>query len=70
MTTKIGQGSERKRRVTFMLDEGHIAELEAIAQGHRVSLAWVIRDAVKMYLSDRAPLVRPAASRQLDRRGM
>lgn len=70
MSVKIGQGSERRRRITFLLDEGDIAELEAIAQDHRVSLAWVIRDAVKMYLSDRAPSVSPAAPSQLDQRGM
>lgn len=69
MTIKIGQGSERKRRITFMLDESDIAELEVIAQDHRVSLAWVIRDAVDLYLSDRAPPTRSAASPQLDRRG-
>lgn len=70
MVAKIDQGSERKRRITCMLDEGDIAELEAIAQDHRVSLAWVIRDAVKLYLSDRAPPARSAAPSQLDRRGM
>ena len=70
MVAKIGQGLERKRRITFMLDEVDIAELEVIALDHRVSLAWVIRDAVKLYLSDRAPPERSAAPSQLDRRGM
>ena len=39
-----------KRRVTSMLDKSDIAALEAIAQDRRVSLAWVIRDAIRAYL--------------------
>jgi len=40
-----------KRRVTSMLDEEDICALTAIAQKQRVSLAWVIRDAVRSYLT-------------------
>lgn len=50
----------RKRRTTFMIDEPDMLELEAIASSQRVSLAWVIRDAVKSYLTERAPLFRPS----------
>ncbi|WP_109313703.1 ribbon-helix-helix domain-containing protein [Ruegeria sp. AU67] len=39
-----------KRRVTAMLDESDITELEAIAEQNRVSLAWVIRAAISNYL--------------------
>jgi len=42
-----------KRRVTAMLDEQDISDLEAIAKSHRVSLAWVIRDAVSLYLLEK-----------------
>lgn len=42
-----------KRRVTAMLDEQDISDLEAIAKSHRVSLAWVIRDAVSAYLIEK-----------------
>jgi hypothetical protein len=56
-----------KRRTTFMIDEADMAELEMIAQAQRVSLAWVIRDAIKRYLGDRAPLLRPPSSSQTNR---
>lgn len=39
-----------KRRITAMLDESDIAELEIIAEQNRVSLAWVIRAAISNYL--------------------
>ena len=39
-----------KRRVTAMLDESDITELEVIAEQNRVSLAWVIRAAISNYL--------------------
>lgn len=39
-----------KRRITAMLDERDIAELEGIAEQNRVSLAWVIRAAISNYL--------------------
>lgn len=41
-----------KRRVTAMIDEADISQLEEIAQRQRVSLAWVIRDAVAGYLAE------------------
>jgi Ribbon-helix-helix protein, copG family len=50
----IESQASAKRRTTFMIDASDVAELEAIADIQRVSLAWVIRDAVKRYLSDRA----------------
>lgn len=36
-----------------MLEERDISELETIAENQRVSLAWVIRDAVSVYLSEK-----------------
>ncbi|GGA29027.1 hypothetical protein GCM10011326_46270 [Salipiger profundus] len=43
-----------KRRVTAMIDEADISQLEEIAQRQRVSLAWVIRDAVAGYLAEKS----------------
>lgn len=43
-----------KRRVTAMIDEADISRLEEIAQRQRVSLAWVIRDAVAGYLAEKS----------------
>lgn len=43
-----------KRRITAMIDEADISRLEEIAQRQRVSLAWVIRDAVTEYLAEGA----------------
>lgn len=57
-----------KHRTTFMIDKADVAELEAIAQEQRVSLAWVIRDAVKQYLSDRSLLVNVSSSPEVGRR--
>lgn len=53
MDLKSGNESMSKRRVTAMIDEADISRLEQIAQQQRVSLAWVIRDAVADYLADK-----------------
>jgi hypothetical protein len=63
MVEQSFDGSKGKRRVTSMLERSDIAELESIARQRRVSLAWVIRDAVRAYLgSDHlsAQTIRPA----------
>jgi metal-responsive CopG/Arc/MetJ family transcriptional regulator len=44
-------------RVSVSLPANQCNELEQIAQRQRVSLAWVIRDAVQAYLVDRWPLL-------------
>jgi hypothetical protein len=51
MGAQILSATKGKRRVTSMLDKSDIAALEAIAQDRHVSLAWVIRDAVREYLA-------------------
>ena len=43
-------------RVSVSLDAGDYADLKVIAKDKRVSLAWVVRDAVADYLDARAPL--------------
>ncbi len=55
--TREGRGSHTQRvSVTFPAD--HYAELQRIAQRKRVSVAWVVRDAVEKYLAAEAPLFR------------
>ena len=43
-------------RVSVSLDAGDYADLKVIAKDKRVSLAWVVRDAVADYLDTRTPL--------------
>ena len=43
-------------RVSVSLDAGDYANLKVIAKDKRVSLAWVVRDAVADYLDARTPL--------------
>jgi len=43
-------------RASVSLPAEDYAELEAIARDQRVSLAWVVRDAVTRYLDGRRPL--------------
>ena len=48
--------SERTVRASVSFPEDQYAELERIALEQRVSLAWVVRDAVQSYLVTRWPL--------------
>ena len=43
-------------RVSVSLDADDYADLKVIAKDKRVSLAWVVRDAVSDYLDARSPL--------------
>lgn len=43
-------------RATVSFPENHYAELERIARENKVSVAWVVREAVEKYLVDRWPL--------------
>jgi metal-responsive CopG/Arc/MetJ family transcriptional regulator len=49
--------AERTVRASVSFPEDQYAELERIAQSQRVSLAWVVRDAVQSYLVQRWPLL-------------
>ena len=40
-----------KRRITAMIDDRDISRLVELARRQRVSLAWIIRDAVADYLT-------------------
>ncbi len=48
-------------RISITLPTEHHDELQVLAKGKRVSLAWVVRDAVERYLADQAPLFRSVA---------
>lgn len=48
----------RRERVSVSLDSDDYAHLKRIAAERRVSLAWVVRDAVGEYIYRRSPLFR------------
>lgn len=52
--------AERTVRASVSFPEDQYAELERIAQNQRVSLAWVVREAVQSYLVTRWPLLEGA----------
>ena len=49
----ISTPAERTVRASVSFPEDQYAELELIARQHRVSLAWVVREAVQTYLVSR-----------------
>jgi len=54
--------AERIVRASVSFPEDQYAELERIALDQRVSLAWVVREAVQSYLVTRWPLLEGADS--------
>jgi metal-responsive CopG/Arc/MetJ family transcriptional regulator len=46
-------------RTSVSLPQKSYREVERIAQRNRVSIAWVIREAVEQYVTEEAPLLRP-----------
>ena len=50
------QRTDGSVRVSISFDAADYAEIKDIARYKRVSAAWVVRDAVTSYLSERAPL--------------
>jgi metal-responsive CopG/Arc/MetJ family transcriptional regulator len=56
--------AERTVRASISFPEDEYAELERIAQHQRVSLAWVVREAVHSYLVARWPLLDEAEHSQ------
>lgn len=49
--------SDRTVRASISFPEQHYMVLEQIAAEHRVSLAWVVREAVDSYLKSKWPLL-------------
>lgn len=58
IVTGEGEDAEGKTvRASVSFPEEQYAEIERIARRQRVSLAWVVRDAVQEYLTSRWPLL-------------
>ena len=49
--------SRKKVRASVSFDAERYADLERIAEGKKVSVAWVVREAVDEYLSNQWPLL-------------
>lgn len=59
MVEKIARGDREKSiRTTISLPTGDYEHLEQLAKRKKVSIAWVVRDAVGRYLSAELPLFR------------
>jgi len=56
-TFSPGVPKEKTVRASISFPETHYAQLERIAQNQRVSLAWVVREAVQSYIAGRWPLL-------------
>lgn len=50
--------SEKTVRVSITIPAEDYADIKKTAEGKRVSIAWVVRDALRGYLKDQAPLLR------------
>lgn len=59
MTKAKRSNPDRAVRLSVSIKPADYAELEAVAREKSVSVAWVIRQAVNVYLSQRSPLFRP-----------
>lgn len=46
----------QNHRISVSLPEGHYAALQRLAEEKRVSIAWVIREAVRQYVDMESPL--------------
>lgn len=44
-------------RTTVSIPAKHYSQLEELARQNKVSIAWVVRDAIDRYLTERAPLL-------------
>ena len=58
MPKRKSKSSDVVRRVSVSIKTEDYAELKDIAEDKRVSVAWVVRDAVADYLTARTPLLR------------
>ena len=52
------EGSQKSIRTTVSIPLEDYKELESIALRNKVSVAWVVREAVSHYLAEQAPLFR------------
>ena len=49
--------SEPVVRTTVSVPTKHYSQLEELARQKKVSIAWVVRDAIEHYLAERSPLL-------------
>lgn len=56
-----GTAHERSVRASISFPEDQYQVLEKIAAENKVSLAWVVRDAIDDYLKSKWPLLSPGA---------
>lgn len=54
---RAGARKPRPVRVSVSIDANDYADIKSIARNGRVSVAWVVRDAVARYLDSRTPLL-------------
>jgi metal-responsive CopG/Arc/MetJ family transcriptional regulator len=59
-----GASSDSTIRASISFPKDQYIELDRIAQQQRVSLAWVVRDAIEEYLKNRWPLFQLDSSEQ------
>jgi metal-responsive CopG/Arc/MetJ family transcriptional regulator len=57
MRSKKAATKEKISRASVSFPVEHYEELERIAESNKVSVAWVVRQAVEKYLVDRYPLL-------------
>ena len=57
LKSKKTTAKERISRASVSFPVEHYEELERIAETNKVSVAWVVRQAVEKYLVDRYPLL-------------
>lgn len=53
----MSQGKQQPQRLSITLPAGHYQAVERLALQKRVSLAWVIREAVRLYVETESPLI-------------
>ena len=59
MAKKLSKDTKLKpARITISFTEEMYEELEKLAEKGKVSLAWVVRDAVEKYISEEYPLLK------------
>jgi len=56
-------------RLSVSFDEADYEELQRLAEQKKVSVAWVVREAVERYLSNRNPLFRSGSEETSAGRG-
>lgn len=64
MAQKSAKPKEEKKtvRTSVTVSAGDYREIEAIAERKKVSVAWVVRDAVEQYLAREFPMFRESES--------